>query len=192
MYFFPKTHKNKGFTLIELMMVISIISLLSSIVLASLSQAGKRSRDAVRLSDIKQIRNAIELYINDNKHAPFLNGCDQSNPDFGFNCKAYSSDSSGDTTPSWIILGTQLSNSIKKLPFDVLGKSNSSFSPGNYYRYIYYAPGYVKAICNRAISAGKVSSCDSGDSDYAITLEAFESSGNKKNGFYSVDPFGSY
>jgi prepilin-type N-terminal cleavage/methylation domain-containing protein len=54
-----------GFTLIELMVVVSIISLLTSIVSASLDQARKRTRDAKRISDMAIIQVALELYHND-------------------------------------------------------------------------------------------------------------------------------
>ena len=56
----------RGFTLIELLVVIAIIGLLASIVLASLNSARKKSRDARREADLKQIQNAMELYANDN------------------------------------------------------------------------------------------------------------------------------
>lgn len=52
-----------GFTLIELLVVIAIIGVLASIVLASLNGARKKSRDARRLADIKQIQLALELYF---------------------------------------------------------------------------------------------------------------------------------
>lgn len=56
-----KTYK-RGFTLIELLVVIAIIGILSSIVLASLNSARKKGRDARRVSDIKQLQLALELY----------------------------------------------------------------------------------------------------------------------------------
>ncbi|OHA02890.1 MAG: hypothetical protein A3J58_02320 [Candidatus Sungbacteria bacterium RIFCSPHIGHO2_02_FULL_52_23] len=51
-----------GFTLIELLVVIAIIGVLASIVLASLNTARRKSRDARRITDIKQIQLALELY----------------------------------------------------------------------------------------------------------------------------------
>ena len=60
-----KFNNNKGFTLIELLVVISIIALLSSVVFASLSVSRSKARDAKRISDVRQIRNALELYRND-------------------------------------------------------------------------------------------------------------------------------
>ena len=54
--------QNKGFTLIELLVVISIIGLLSSVLLVSLSTARRSARDAVRLSSLKEMQTALELY----------------------------------------------------------------------------------------------------------------------------------
>ncbi len=59
-------NKNKkGFTLIELLVVIAIIGLLSTLSILALNQARARARDAKRISDIKQIQTALELYYND-------------------------------------------------------------------------------------------------------------------------------
>jgi len=68
--------KRKGFTLIELLVVISIISLLSSVVLAALTEARSRARDARALSEINEIRNALELYRVDKGLYPHYNGGD--------------------------------------------------------------------------------------------------------------------
>lgn len=63
-------HKNRGFTLIELLVVIAIIGILASIILASLSNAKTQARDAKRLSDIKEIQLALELYYDANTTYP--------------------------------------------------------------------------------------------------------------------------
>lgn len=60
----------KGFTLIELLVVIAIIGLLSTLAVVSLNNARAKSRDAKRVSDIKQIQTALELYYNDNNGYP--------------------------------------------------------------------------------------------------------------------------
>ena len=57
--------KRKGFTLIELLVVIAIIGLLSTLAVVALNNARQKSRDAKRVSDIKQIQTALELYYND-------------------------------------------------------------------------------------------------------------------------------
>lgn len=60
---FKFKNKSKGFTLIELLVVIAIIGILASVVLASLNSARRKSRDARRLADVKQIQVALELYF---------------------------------------------------------------------------------------------------------------------------------
>jgi len=62
--------RQKGFTLIELLVVIAIIGILSSVVLASLNSARKKSRDARRVSDVKQMQLALELYFDSNGGYP--------------------------------------------------------------------------------------------------------------------------
>jgi general secretion pathway protein G len=57
--------KQKGFTLIELLVVIAIIGLLSTLAVVALNNARMKARDAKRVSDIKQIQTAVELYYND-------------------------------------------------------------------------------------------------------------------------------
>lgn len=51
-----------GFTLLELLVVISIIAILITVGLTSFSTAQKKGRDAKRKSDIKEIQNAMEQY----------------------------------------------------------------------------------------------------------------------------------
>jgi prepilin-type N-terminal cleavage/methylation domain-containing protein len=58
----------RGFSLIELLVVIAIIGLLSSIILASLNKAQSKGRDAKRVSDIKQIQLALQVYYDQNNN----------------------------------------------------------------------------------------------------------------------------
>ncbi len=55
----------KGFTLIELLVVIAIIGLLSTLSVIALNSARARARDAKRISDVKQMQVALEMYYND-------------------------------------------------------------------------------------------------------------------------------
>lgn len=54
-----------GFTLIELLVVIVIIGILATLATVTLSSARGKARDARRVSDVKQIQTALELYYND-------------------------------------------------------------------------------------------------------------------------------
>lgn len=59
-YFVPRL--SKGFTLMELLVVISIIGLLASVVLASLSSARQKGRNSARVQQISQYIKALALY----------------------------------------------------------------------------------------------------------------------------------
>lgn len=60
----------KGFTLIELIVVMAIIGVLASIVLVSVSGAKAKSRDSKRIADLKSIQLALSLYYTDNGMYP--------------------------------------------------------------------------------------------------------------------------
>ena len=60
--FFSKRRGEKGFTLIELLVVIAIIGILATIVLVSLNTARKKARDVRRVSDLRQMALALEMY----------------------------------------------------------------------------------------------------------------------------------
>lgn len=57
-----RNKNSRGFTLIELLVVVAIIGVLSSVVLASLNSARAKSRDARRISDMRNLQNAMELF----------------------------------------------------------------------------------------------------------------------------------
>ncbi len=54
-------NNRKGFTLIEMLVVVAIIGLLSSVVVVGLSGARQKARDAKRLADIQQVMNSAEV-----------------------------------------------------------------------------------------------------------------------------------
>jgi prepilin-type N-terminal cleavage/methylation domain-containing protein len=61
---------SNGFTLMELLLSVAIISLLASVVLSSLSSARKSARDMSRASEFDEFRKAFQAYITDNKGYP--------------------------------------------------------------------------------------------------------------------------
>lgn len=62
----------RGFTLVELIVIISMLSILSAGVLSLIDPVGKihRANDAKRKSDLSQIQRALELYYDDHQKYP--------------------------------------------------------------------------------------------------------------------------
>ena len=54
---------NKGFSLIEMMVVIAIIGILTGIIITNLSGSKGKARDVKRISDVGTIQLALELYF---------------------------------------------------------------------------------------------------------------------------------
>ena len=59
---YMKRFSNRGFTLIEMLVVIAIIGIMMTIVFGSISNARIKSRDNKRISDLKEIKYALTQY----------------------------------------------------------------------------------------------------------------------------------
>lgn len=82
----------KGFTLVELLVVITIIALLTTMGIVIYQNATRKTRDGRREVDLEQARTALELYRSDNSTYP--------------------------TDTDWSDLGTSLGDYIKSMPND--------------------------------------------------------------------------
>jgi len=65
---------NKGFSLVELLVVISIIAIISAFTLPNFMGARERARDAARISDMDTLKNALRMYYNDTQSYPVGTG----------------------------------------------------------------------------------------------------------------------
>lgn len=63
----------QGFTLLELVVVISILAILSGVLVPRVTNHVRAARDARRLADIKTVRNAVEQYYLDKGVYPAAN-----------------------------------------------------------------------------------------------------------------------
>lgn len=58
-------NNKQAFTLLELLVVVAIIGIISTLAIVALQGARAKARDAKRISDIRQIQTALELHFND-------------------------------------------------------------------------------------------------------------------------------
>lgn len=163
---FNGSQSKSGFTLLELLVVISIIALLSSIVIGSVNSARANARDAERMTQLREINNAIQLYISDFGYAPGV-GCD-SQTDSDTACFAV------DTSSSWDVLASELSAYIPELPSDPCGENCPGAGSGNdpWFSYKYYSPSNIRAYesyCDENICSGTV---------YQLRAQTLEGDGN--------------
>jgi prepilin-type N-terminal cleavage/methylation domain-containing protein len=64
----------KGFTLVELLVVMAIIAILATLIVGGFRSSQMRGRDAQRKSDLKQISTALELFYADYGKYPAASG----------------------------------------------------------------------------------------------------------------------
>lgn len=62
--------KKNGFSLIELLVVMFIIGILTSVLLPNLMGARQKAKDAQRMTDMDSLKGALRLYYNDNQNYP--------------------------------------------------------------------------------------------------------------------------
>ena len=134
--------KQDGFTLIELLVVISIISLLASILLVAVVGARAKARDSQRVSNVSQIKTALELYYSDNNAYPigtYYSGWDSGNyPGSDHHCWCQSTSTSGSLEQGMVSGGR-----ISKLPEDPSAAEGDGnyLSDGQGRGYVYVSDG---------------------------------------------------
>jgi prepilin-type N-terminal cleavage/methylation domain-containing protein len=138
--------KQKGFTIVELLIVIVIIAILAAVTVIAFNGVQARARDSQRMSDIKSINKAVKFYIVDNGHAPDFNG--NCAVEMGPDNSCYSNDMNGGN--SWSALQTALTPYIKTLPVDPCGepcfdKQQANGSSDGFFTYRYNAPAIFTA-----------------------------------------------
>lgn len=165
-----KAVKKEGFTLVEMLVAISIMGLLSSVVLASIYSTRAMARDAERVQALEQIKNALELYYHDNGVYPPGN--------YGYTIDSLSVEvdasyyfpASSNFTPYWDFLASHLvPKYISRLPLDPLNNMASScYIPWDTF-------SFICAGINKGNGYTYIVSLDGQKYDLITLLEANES-----------------
>lgn len=106
----------KGFTLVELLVVMAIISILATLIVGGFRSSQMRGRDGGRKSDLKQISNALELFYNDYGKYPAASGTQIA-------ACPYNSTTGAGTACSW---GTSELTDSKTIYYKVIPKDPAS------------------------------------------------------------------
>ncbi len=114
-----KTQNNFWFTLVELIVVITILAILWTIAFISLQWYSAQARDSKRVSDIQNIKKSLELFS--------LNTWKYPEPDSYFTVKYWSQDLRYQWTV-WDQVSTNLSKNLNEKPTDPLTGSEYTYS----------------------------------------------------------------
>jgi len=164
--------KRKGFTFIEVLVVITIIAVLVVVGVVAYGSVNKRSRDARRKSDIEQMRSALEMYRADNGWYP------DGGPTTTF---------TSISDPSLGSFNTELSAYIAKLPLDPLDDTNFPYmilmtdgrpvaAPVHYYGYCLVA-SLESGITDRLTEPG--TDANAFENECAVDLDTSYTYGKK-------------
>ncbi len=121
-----------GFTLVELLVVISIIGFLATFAVYALNIARIKARDTKRVYNAKQIQKALQLYYDENNAYPLSNNCNSTIPNTGW-CNSTESMLNG----HWIRQGStiNLGEFLTTDPIDPKPSAPNFITVGNYYYY---------------------------------------------------------
>jgi type II secretion system protein G len=106
----------RGFTLVELLIVIAIIGVLATLLMVNFVGVRQRARDAQRKSDLRQVQSALEIYRSDNGSYP----ANAAGNILAANCGSTSLGNAACTTTY-----------IQKIPVDPSG--STYYNNGNYF-----------------------------------------------------------
>jgi prepilin-type N-terminal cleavage/methylation domain-containing protein len=126
--------KPRGFTIVELLIVIVVIAILAMIVIVAYNSIQGKARDSRRLQDIESIVKALEIYKTTHGSFPAAN----STP----NASGWEVSTNGASATNFLLALVSSSDGVSKIPVDPTNTGNSTdLSPAsnkNNYEYFYY------------------------------------------------------
>jgi len=139
----PRLKSGAGFTLIEFLVVLAIITLIMSFILVSLRSIREKGRDGRRFQEITQITKALQLYWIDNEEYPIAT------------CPCGSGGwETSDASPNQF-MEYLVSSYLPEVPVDPINKRITGFSffgprPGNYFYAYYRYPSASYCQCDES------------------------------------------
>lgn len=127
-------HKQAGFTIVELLIVIVVIGILGAITVVAYGGIQARARDVIRTNDVAKIRQALEAYKTVNSKYPPTNPTSSAATPTGTLPSASGYGYSVATDDSWL-KGLVDGGFMFSPPRDPINDNN------HYYRYIYAPAG---------------------------------------------------
>jgi prepilin-type N-terminal cleavage/methylation domain-containing protein len=161
-----KLYELIGFTLIEVLLVISIITLLSSIILSFTVTARVSARNTTRAANVSQVSKALEIYYNENNAYPsgtYFSAWDisgSSNADGSCWCQ----DPQTQNDLKQALVGNRI---LSKLPQDPAPRNSGAYlSDGNSNGFLYVSDGqnyvigtYLERVATVVPSTNSTSTC---------------------------------
>ena len=141
-------NNKKGFTLIEILIVVAIIAILASVVLIGLGPTQRAGRDARRISDLRSVQNGLELYYNKCGYYPGAAACANSNAITG---------GAVTSNASWNAMKASLTGSaigITTVPDDPNTANHYQYGSGGAGNSSYVIGGQLEDTSNPALNGG--------------------------------------
>lgn len=134
-----RTPHNRGFTIVELLIVIVVIAILAAVTIVAYNGIQSRAKDSQRLADIAAITKALELYKTQNGQYPAAVG----NSVGGWEI---SSNPNGNQPFLKSIVD---SGTVSSIPVDPVNTGDMNTGGSKIYAYYRYAAGYAGCDASR-------------------------------------------